>query len=136
MMSISRTSTFLRRVLLADAATCAACGLLMTLGAGLLEQLFGLPAELSRYAGISLLPFAAFLVYIATRENLSHPMVWTVIVLNVLWTVDSFLLLLGGWIEPTGAGYAFIIFQAIGVAMFAGLEYFGLRKSTMALADV
>jgi hypothetical protein len=106
----------------------------MTLGAGLLERLFGLPAELSRYAGIGLLPFAAFLVYIATRENISHPMVWTVIVLNVLWTVDSFLLLLSGWIEPTGPGYAFIIFQAIGVATFAWLEYFGLRKSTMALA--
>ena len=133
-MELYRTSTFLRRVLFADAATCAAAGLLMMLGAGLLEQDLGLPRELSRYAGIRLLPFAAFLVYLATRENLSQPAVWAVIVLNVLWTVDSILLLVIGWVEPTEFGYTFVIFQALGVAMFAGLEYFGLRKSVIAVA--
>ena len=128
------TSRFLRGVLFADAATCIATGLLMTFGSGLLEQLFGLPTELSRYAGLSLFPFAAFLVYLATRENLSVAAVWTVIVLNVLWTADSFLLLMGAWVEPTGLGTAFIVFQAIGVAMFAALEYFGLRQSATATA--
>jgi hypothetical protein len=61
-------------------------------------------------------------------------MVWAVIVLNALWTVDSILLLLSGWIEPTELGYGFVIFQAFGVAMFAGLEYFGLRRSPTAAA--
>jgi hypothetical protein len=133
-MEMLRTSTFLRRVLLADSATCLAAGLLMLFGAGLLERSMGLPQELSRYAGISLLPFAALLVYLATRENLPQPVVWAVIVLNALWTADSILLLLSGWIEPTELGYVFVIFQAIGVAMFAGLEYFGLKKSAMAAA--
>lgn len=133
-MQLSHTSTFLRRVLLADAATCVATGLLMMLGSGVLEKFLGLPTGLSRYAGIALLPFAALLVYLATREYLSPPVVWAVIVLNALWTVDSILLLLSGWIEPTGLGYAFVIFQAFGVAMFAALEYFGLRKSAMATA--
>ena len=133
-MELFRTSTFLRRVLFADAATCIATGLLMMLGPGLLEQFFGLPTDLLRYAGISLLPFAAFLVYLATRENLSQRVVWAVIVLNVLWTIDSILLLLSGWIEPTGLGNAFVIFQAFGVAIFAGLEYIGLRKSATAAA--
>ena len=112
-MQLFRTSTFLRWVLLADVATCIATGLLMMLGSGVLEQFLGLPAELSRYAGVSLLPFAAFLGYLATRENLSPPVVWAVIVLNALWTVDSILLLLSGWIEPTGLGNAFVIFQAL-----------------------
>lgn len=133
-MEPHRTSTFLRWVLFADAATCAAAGLLMLLGGGWLEQDLGLPRELSRYAGIALLPFAAFLVYLATRANLSQPALWAVIVLNVLWTVDSIVLLVSGWVEPTGFGYAFVIFQAFGVAMFAGLEYFGLRKSVVAVA--
>ncbi len=131
-MQFFRASTFLRRALLADAATCVATGLLLLLGSGVLEQFLGLPAELSRYAGVSLLPFAALLIYLAARENLSPPAVWAVIVLNALWTVDSILLLLSGWIEPTELGYAFVIFQAFGVAMFAALEYFGLRKSTTA----
>ena len=128
------TSTFLRRVLLADAATCLAAGLLMTLGAGLLEQFFGLPSGLSRYAGVGLLPFAAFLVYLATRETLPAAAVWAVIVLNVLWTLDSLLLLLSGWVAPTPPGYAFVIAQALGVAMFAALEYVGLKKATPATA--
>ncbi|MBC7933383.1 MAG: hypothetical protein H7Z38_22705 [Rubrivivax sp.] len=133
-MQSFRTSTFLRWVLFADAATCIATGLLLALGAVRLEQLLGLPAELSRYAGLGLLPFAAFLIYLATRQNLSPSAVWAIIILNALWTVDSILLLLSGWVTPNGLGSAFVIFQAVGVAMFAALEYFGLRKSATATA--
>src|SRR5262245_12806966 len=132
-MQLFRTSTFLRWVLFADAATCLAAGLLMMLGAGLFTQLLRLPVELLFYAGISLLPFTAFLVYLATRENLSPTVVWTVIVLNALWTADSFLLLISGWVVPTELGYIFVIAQALGVALFAVLEYFGLRKSATAV---
>src|SRR5215470_2290436 len=131
-MQLLRTSTLLRWVLFADATTCIATGLLMTLGSGLLEQYLGLPAGLSRYAGASLFPFAAFLVYLAKRENLSPPAVWTAIVLNALWTAASFLILLTGLVDPTELGYTFVIVQALGVAGFAGLEYLGLRKSAMA----
>ena len=131
-MEQSRTSTFLRRVLFADAVTCVAAGLLMLLRASQLEQVLGLPNALSRYAGISLLPVAAYLVYLAKREQFSRPSVLIVIALNALWAVDSILLLFSGWIEPTGTGYAFIIIQAVGVAAFAGLEYFGLRRSAAA----
>jgi hypothetical protein len=131
-MQILRTSTFLRWTLLADAATCVATGLLMMLGSGQLEQFLGLPAGLLRYAGVSLLPFAAFLVYLAKRENLSTQGVWTAIVLNTIWTAASLLLLMTGWVAPTELGYTFVIAQALGVAVFAGLEYFGLRKSTTA----
>jgi hypothetical protein len=131
-MQILRTSTFLRWTLLADAATCVATGLLMTLGSGQLEQFLGLPAGLLRYAGVSLLPFAAFLVYLAKRENLSTQGVWTAIVLNTIWTAASLLLLMTGRVAPTELGYTFVIAQALGVAVFAGLEYFGLRKSATA----
>lgn len=131
-MQFFQTSTFLRRVLYADAATCVASGLLMTLGSGLFGQFSGLPTGLLRSAGVSLFPFAALLVYLATRDHLSPPVVWAVIVLNALWTVDSLLLLLTGWVAPTEVGYAFVIAQALGVAMFAGLEYLGLRKAATA----
>ena len=131
-MRLFQSSPFLRWVLCADAATCIGTGMLMFAGAGTLEQSVGLPSGLLRYAGISLLPFAAFLVYLATRENPSPSVVWAVIVLNVLWTIDSLLLLLTGWVAPTVTGHTLVIAQAIGVAMFAGLEYLGLRKSTTA----
>jgi len=131
-MQLLRTSTFLRWALFADAATCIATGLLMMLGSGPLEEFLGLPAALLRYAGVSLLPFAAFLVYLAKRENLSPPAVWTAIVLNALWTAASFMILLTGWVAPTELGYTFVIAQALGVAAFAGLERFGLRRLTKA----
>lgn len=129
-----RTSTFLRWVLLIDAAACVATGLLAMIGSGALDQFLGLPAELLRYAGLSLLPFAAFLVYLATRETLSYSMVWAVIILNALWTVDSLLLLITGWVDPTELGYGLVVAQALGVAMLAALEYVGLRKSATRVA--
>ncbi len=134
-MQLFPITNFLRLVFLADAATCLATGLLMAFGAQLLEQPLGLPPQLLFYAGIGLFPFAAFLTYLATRKNLSSVAVWTVIVLNILWTADSFTLILGGWVAPTTLGYAFVVFQACGVAIFAALEYFGLRQSTKLATD-
>lgn len=126
--------SFLRRVLLADAAASGATGLLMAFGASFLEPLLGLPVALLREAGIILLPFAALLIYIATREHLSRRWVWAVVVMNVIWVMDSILLLLSGWVSPTLLGQAFVIGQALVVAVFAELEYFGVRKSAAALA--
>lgn len=101
----------------------------------MLEQSLGLPPQLLFCAGIGLLPVAAILFYLATRENLSPAAVRTIIILNVLWTTDSFLLLLSGWFAPTTLGYAFVVFQACGVATFAALEYLGLRRSTKLATD-
>ena len=126
------TSRFLRLVLFADAATCFASALLMIFGSTVLGNLLEMPPKLFSYAGISLLPFTVGLVYMMSREHLSPAVVWTVIVLNVLWTVDSFLILATGWITPNELGYAFVGAQALAVAMFAGLEYAGLKKSAAA----
>ena len=128
-MSRFSTSSFLRRVLLADAATSCASGLLMTLAAAPLENMLGISSTLLLYAGLSLLPFAALVAYLATRRNLSRPAVWAVIALNALWAADSLLLLAGGWVGPTAFGYVFVIAQALVVAGFAEFEYVGLRKS-------
>ena len=129
-----RTSTFLRWVLLIDAATCAATGLLMMIGARALDQILGLPVELMRYAGFSLLPFAMFLVFLATRQLPSRYAVWAVILLNVLWTIDSFLILATDWVTPTQVGYVFVVAQAVGVAVLAALEYVGVRRSVAVAA--
>ncbi len=129
MTEIIRVSNFLRYVFLVDAATCVACALLLTIGGGFLQSVLGLPVSLMLYAGLSLFPFAAFLIYAATRKSISKPIVWLIIGLNLLWTIDSFLLLVSGYISPTAFGYVFVIFQALGVAMLADLEFIGLRKA-------
>jgi hypothetical protein len=129
MTEIIRVSRFLRYVLWADAATCAACGLLLSIGGAVLQNLSGLPASLMFYAGISLFPFAAFLVYAATRKSISKTFIWLIIGLNLLWTIDSLLLLVSGYVAPSVPGYVFVILQATGVLAFADLEFIALRKA-------
>ncbi|MEQ8698724.1 MAG: hypothetical protein RLT05_19485 [Bauldia litoralis] len=133
-MSASTVSPFLRKALLADAAISGATGLLLALAAGGLADLLGVPAGLPRWAGIALLPFAALLAFLATRERLARPVVWAVIAANLVWAVDSILLLFVGWIEPTVPGVAFIVAQAAVVAVFAELQWLGLRRSAPAAA--
>lgn len=131
MTEIIRVSNFLRLVLLADAATCLACGLVLTFGGANLAELLGFPKSLMLYPGLSLFPFAFFLIYSATRKSISKTLIWVVIGLNLLWTIDSFLLLISGYVSPTTLGYVFVIFQAVGVLMFADLEFLGLRKAVV-----
>lgn len=123
-----QSPVFLRRVLLADAVSGLAMGMLLVLGAGTLEPLFGLPAGLLREAGLVLLPIAAFVAYVGMRRTLSRRMVWAVIICNALWVADSFVLLLSGWVTPTLLGQVFIAGQALAVAVFAELEFFGVRR--------
>jgi hypothetical protein len=84
---------------------------------------------LLRVAGASLLPFAAVLIYVGTREQTSRALVWAVIAWNAVWAFDSIALIVTGWIAPTALGIAFISAQALAVAAFAELEYIGLRRS-------
>jgi hypothetical protein len=128
-MALSNLSVFLRRVLLADAVISGTTGLVMMLFAESLNGLLGVPVALLRYSGISLLPFAALLIYLSTRTNLSRQVIWVIIACNALWAIDSILLLLTNWVEPTALGYTFIIAQALIVAVFAEAQYVGLKKS-------
>ncbi|TFW02521.1 hypothetical protein E4K72_13355 [Oxalobacteraceae bacterium OM1] len=121
---------FLRNVLLVDAATCVASGLLMSLGAAPLAALLELPEVPLREAGLILLPFAAFVAFTATRERIPRGLVWCVIAANAMWTLDSIALLLSGWVSPNGLGTAFVLMQAIAVAALAELEFFGLKRAS------
>jgi hypothetical protein len=125
----SQHPSILRGALILDAVISGVTGLVMVFGAGLLEELLALPRGLLRYAGVSLLPFAAMAGYVATREPLSRGSVRTVVALNAAWVVASVLLLVSGRIEPNGLGVAFILVQAIAVGILADVQYVGLRKA-------
>jgi hypothetical protein len=118
----------LRRVLLIDAATCFALGALLVVAAGALAPMLALPEMLLRYAGLGLLPIAAFIAWVGTRGVIPPSGAWLVVAGNVLWVVASIGLLLGAWLSPNGLGYAFVIAQAACVALLVGLEYVGLRS--------
>jgi hypothetical protein len=127
-MSTIHPSRFLRGVLLADAAASGATSLLLIAGAGLLEGLLGLPVVLMREAGLVLVPYVAFVAWVATREHVARAAVWAIIAANAVWAIASIGLLAGGLVAPTLLGYAFVIAQAVVVALLGELQYVGLRR--------
>ena len=128
-MTLLQPSPLLRRALQLDALASGATGLLLALAAQPLSGLLGLPMVLLMVAGIVLLPFALVLAWMANGDPLSRAGVWVVIAANLLWVVESLLLLLSGWVQPTVAGCVFVIGQALAVGVLAELEFFGLRRS-------
>jgi hypothetical protein len=111
-----------RNIVLFDAATCAVMGLALVLGGAPLASLTLIPAAILTYAGLTLLPIAAFMAAVAVGRvrSLAGPVL--VIGGNVLWVIASVALMAGDWIAPNGLGYAFIGAQAVAVAILAGLE--------------
>ena len=127
-MFSAHSSTFLRRVLILDAISAGGMGVLALLLADPIGALLNLPATFLSQIGWVLVPFAAFVGYVASRPTLSATAVWVIIGLNILWVIDSALVLLTGWVQPNAAGYAVVIAQALAVAVLTELEFMGVRR--------
>ena len=120
--------TFLRRILLLDAAVSGLTGIGLALFAGPLAALLDLPVDLLRYAGLALLPFAAGVAWLGAMPVPAAGAVRLVLAINLLWAVDSLAIIALGWVTPNGPGVAFIAMQAVAVAALGGLQYLGLRR--------
>jgi hypothetical protein len=135
-MTMIVPSTLLRRALVLDAAASGGTGLLTAAGARILASLCNLPESLLVYSGLSLLPFAALVGLLARRETVPAAIVWAIIAYNALWSIDSIVLLVSGWIAPNALGYAFVIGQALVVAVLAECQYMGITRSGPAASAV
>ena len=121
-------ASFLRWILLIDAATCVAMGLALVVGGNLLSAPLGLPASLLQDSGIALLPIAAYIAWVATRKDPPSFAIAIVVAGNGLWIAASVVLLASGWVSPSPLGSAFVIAQALAVALLDVLEYFAWRN--------
>jgi hypothetical protein len=124
--------SFLRTVLRIDAATCVAAGLLMSVGSGMIASLTQISSGLLISAGLSLFPIAAFIAFVALRSPLWFVGVWLVIAGNIGWVLASLWLLTGGAINANALGSAFVLIQAVVVAVLAYFEYAGLDRQRSA----
>jgi hypothetical protein len=129
MTPIANDSTTLRRALLVDATASGGMGVVLLGAATMFEPLLGLPASLLRGVGIFLLPFAAFLVWLAPRASGLRPVVRVVVAGNVLWIVASLVLLVSERFATTPLGAFFVVAQAASVAVFAYLEHRALARA-------
>lgn len=127
-MLTKSNSLSLRKILLLDAGTCAAMGLLLIVASAFIAGVTAIPARLLVYAGVMLVPIAVFMGAVALRP-FSSIAVWAVIAGNLMWVAASFWLLLGGFILPNLLGIIFISAQAMAVAALAFLEYVALRHA-------
>ena len=133
-MNVLQPSPILRNALLLDGLLSGVTCLLLVLAAGWLGAFLELPRLLLLVAGSALLPFAAMLVWLSNRAEISRQAIWAVIAVNLVWVIDSLLLLVIGWVSPNLFGYAFIIAQALAVGLLAELQWFGLKHSQAAVA--
>lgn len=120
----------LRRAFLLDAIATGTLGLALALAAGPLQPWLGLPVALLREAGFVCIAFAAWLGFALMRPALTRAMAGFAVGVNLLWVVASLGLVASGWVRPTALGVAFVVAQALVVAVFAGLQYLGARRAT------
>ncbi len=117
------TRPSLRQILIIDAVTCIAMGALLTIASVPLGGFLGISATLLFYAGLVLLPVAAFMILVAVRPDVPVEGALVVVAGNVLWVLASIVLLAGSLITPNGLGVTFVVLQAAAVAVLAVLEY-------------
>jgi hypothetical protein len=129
-------SLLLRRAIVGDAVITGAMAVLLVAAAGLLAPMLNLPEVFLRETGLFLIAYAALVGFLGSRELMPKIAVCLVIAANALWTVDSIALLFTGWVQPNMLGQAFVVAQAVAVAVIAELQCIGLKRSeTPALAQ-
>jgi hypothetical protein len=125
-------SRLLRVALRIDALASAASAALALLAGSFLADVLGTPLSLLWPTGVLLVAWAAALWVVASRSRMNTTAVWAIIALNILWVVDSIVLVAAGWFALTVLGTAFVLIQAAAVAVFADLEFVGLRRTQLA----
>jgi hypothetical protein len=120
---------FLSRVLLGNATFGLLSGLASLLLARPLAALLGIEQSLIvSLLGVMLLLFAAGLAWIAVHTPYDRRIVQIIFALDDIWVIASALALLAGWPPHTTTGKWVVAGVAEIVAVFALLEYIGLRR--------
>ena len=131
-MSRHTVSPLLRFALRLDAVASFATGLALTMFFKPLAVLFALPATLLLGAGLFCVGYALVIGSMSRKARLPGWGVWAVIGGNMLWSTECLLLAFGSSATPATLGTAFLVVQAVAVFVFAELQWFGLRRSSVA----
>jgi hypothetical protein len=120
---------FLQRLLRADAIATGATAVLLLTGADLLAPVLNLPPELQRVAGFICVPFVAWIALLSRRGEVPRGAMSVIVAINFAWVAASLWVAFGGVWQPSAAGIAFVLAQALAVLGFAELGGMGLRAA-------
>ena len=121
-------SDLLRLALKLDAVASGAVGVLSLAAGPVLAGLLGTPLALLVPVGLFLVAYAAAIWIVGSRRRVSKPAARAVIVINLLWVIDSVMVVAAGWFSLTALGTAFVLAQAAAVALFAAAQLYALRR--------
>ncbi len=113
-----------------DALATGTTGVLSAIASVAWADRLGLPAGLLLAVGLFLVAGAAVVRWFATRPAIPRTFVLAVIAVNVLWALDSALMLVVDGFSPTTLGQVAVAVQAAGVLGLALLQWAGLRAAT------
>ena len=120
----------LRRAMQSNGAFSGVSGLVLALGGKSVAAFIGLdsPAVLTGL-GIVLILFAVDLFWAASRPEIARWMGWTAVILDVVWVVGSYAIILIGWPSLSVAGKWTVALLAEAVGVFAIWQAIGLRRA-------
>lgn len=131
----AKDGRFLRLVFRLDAVATGAVGVLVLLAAGIVVgdgrpfvALLGTPLSLLVPVGLFLMVYAGFVWIIGSRRLVSGSACWAAVAINAACVVGCVVVVAAGWFPLTALGVVFVLVQAVAVALFAGLQFIGLRR--------
>lgn len=119
---------FLRRVLLGNTLFSALIGVFLIVDAALVASMLHVPGRILTVLGVLIVLAALEMVWFATRPQLDLRFVKLILALDCAWVLVSIVLLLTELLPLTTGGKWTIGVVADIVALFALLEFLGLRR--------
>lgn len=124
---------FLKNVMLVNAISSGATGLILLVFAPFVASLFGTSAILPiEGVGLFLLCFAALVLFEALKKPMRSAWVNLIIILDIAWVVISVLVIVLQLFYLTLIGYALIGAVALWVVAMAYLQSRGLKQLSVA----
>ena len=129
--TMSVNDRLLRMALRGNGIFSTVSGALLVVASRPLAEFLGVSSAAALLSlGVILLLYAVDLFWMTSRENLSLPFAWFAIIMDVLWVIGSIVLLVADPLGLTVAGKWAIGLIAEAVALFAIVQWLGVRRIT------
>lgn len=119
----------LKKVLLVNALSSAACGILLAVLPSKMAELFEVSQSWPFIAtGIFLIVFADVVLYAFFRKSPGRGLIKSIIYMDISWVIISLLIVVLALFNLSALGYVLISGVALWVALMAYLQNSGLKK--------